>query len=214
MKWPGQAAVVVSVLHIRKGEHVGARHLDGREVERVTAFLFHRGGHGDPQQLDANQDQSFQGSIVLGMGFTFDDTDTKGVASSLQEMRRLIEKDPRNADVIFPYIGGQEVNNHPRHEHHRYVINFRDWPLMRAEVGETWARASAERRRDWLREGVVPIDYPDPVAADWPELLTIVGERVKPGREKLTKNAIGRKRRCRRILQRRRQPSGHTSVLG
>ena len=47
------------------------------------------------------------------MGFTFDDTDTKGVATSLAEMRRLIEQDPRNAEVIFPYIGGEEVIEQP-----------------------------------------------------------------------------------------------------
>ena len=190
VKWPGQAAVVVSVLHVRKGDFNGTRRLDGRAVEVITAFLFHTGGHADPVRLKANEDRSFQGSIVLGMGFTFDDTDTKGVASSLAEMRRLIDEDPKNAEVIFPYIGGQEVNNHPRHEHHRYVINFRDWPLMRADVGETWARASTERRREWLREGVVPTDYPDPVAADWPDLLAIVEERVKPVRDIQNRRAL------------------------
>ena len=29
----------------------------------------------------------------------------------------------------------------------------------------------------------MPLDYPDPAAADWPDLLTIVEERVKPERE-------------------------------
>ena len=74
------------------------------------------------------------------MGFTFDDTDTKGVASPIAEMHRLIAKDPSNAERIFPYIGGEEVNDSPTHAHHRYVINFgemteeeaRRWPdLMR-----------------------------------------------------------------------------------
>ena len=32
--------------------------------------------------------------------------------------------------------------------------------------------------------GSVPVDYPGPVAADWPELLAIVEERVKPERMK------------------------------
>ena len=40
------------------------------------------------------------------------------------EMHRLIAKDPRNAERIFPYIGGEEVNDSPTHAHHRYVINF------------------------------------------------------------------------------------------
>ena len=191
-KWPGQAAVVVSIVHVAKGASAAQHVLDGRPVDEITAFLFHTGGHDDPVRLEANDDQSFQGSIVLGMGFTFDDTDTKGVATPLAEMRRLIRSDPRNGNVIFPYIGGREVNSRPSHEHHRYVINFRDSPLMRAEVGGPWATASAERRREWIREGVVPADYPDPVAADWPELLAIVEERVKPVRR--AQNDAGAKR--------------------
>ena len=30
-------------------------------------------------------------------------------------MHELIAKDPRNAERIFPYIGGQEVNDSPEH---------------------------------------------------------------------------------------------------
>ena len=87
------------------------------------------------------------------MGFTFDDTDKKGVASPLAEMHRLIEADPHNREAIFPYIGGEEVNTSPTHAHHRYVINFRDYPLRREDLGETWRYADAEQRREWLREG-------------------------------------------------------------
>ena len=124
VKWPGLAAVVVSVVHVTKGPFAGAKRLDGRDVPVVTAFLFHRGGHDDPARLAANAGGSFVGSYVLGMGFTFDDTDTKGVATPLAEMRRLIDRDPWNQEVIFPYIGGEEVNTSPTHAHHRYVINF------------------------------------------------------------------------------------------
>ena len=173
-KWPGLAAVVVSVLHVSKGAFDGPKLLDGNEVERITAFLFHRGGHSDPARLEANAGKSFQGSIVLGMGFTFDDTDRKGVATPLAEMRRLIEEEPRNQEVIFPYIGGEEINSSPTHAHHRYVINFHDWPLKKADLGASWRDADGHKRRDWLREGVVPSDYPEPVAEDWPALLAIV----------------------------------------
>ena len=193
VKWPGLAAVVVSVLHVRKGAAPAAPLLDGAPVERITAFLFHRGGHGDPARLAANAGKSFQGSIVLGMGFTFDDTDTKDVASPLADLAELIEENPRNLEAIFPYVGGEEVNTDPTHAHHRYVINFRDWPLRRADVGESWADADADRRRELRRQAVVPLDYPEPVAADWPELLAIVEERVKPQRLTLPpKNSINR----------------------
>ena len=42
----------------------------------------------------------------------------------LDDMRRLIEKDSRNKEVIFPYIGGEELSTSPTQEHHRFVINF------------------------------------------------------------------------------------------
>lgn len=181
-KWPGQAAVVVSIVHVHKGPLAGPYHLDGRAVDRITAYLFHAGGSEDPEALAANEGKSFIGSYVLGMGFTFDDTDTKGVASSLADMHRLIEKDPRNAERIFPYIGGEEVNDSPTHAHHRFVINFEDFPLRRKDTGHSWFRLTEETQKAQLREGIVAPDYPNPVAADWPDLLAIVEERVKPVR--------------------------------
>ncbi|MCE9636427.1 MAG: hypothetical protein K8T90_12045 [Planctomycetes bacterium] len=124
VKWPGVAAVVVSVVHVAKGSAPAPFVLDKHHVPIVTAYLFHMGGHEDPAQLRANASLSFQGSIILGMGFTFDDTDKNGETSPLSEMRRLVAKDPRNKERIFPYIGGEELNDNPTHAHHRYVINF------------------------------------------------------------------------------------------
>lgn len=143
IKWPGEAAVVVSVVYIRKGRFEGIKLLDTRDVDQITAFLFHAGGHDDPAQLAANAGKSFVGSYVLGMGFTFDDTDKKGVASSIDDMRRLIAERPDSQNAIFPYIGGEEVNSSPTHTHHRYVINFGEqsearcrarWPNLMAIV--------------------------------------------------------------------------------
>jgi aspartate 1-decarboxylase len=122
--------------------------LDGKPVEKITAFLFSKGGNENPHVLLANADKSFQGSIVLGMGFTFDDTNPD--ATSIAEMQRLIEVNPKNAERISPYIGGEEVNSNPTHVHHRYVINF-------GELSEEEAR-------------------------QWPELMAIVEEKVKPQR--------------------------------
>jgi hypothetical protein len=134
VKWPGMAAVVVSVAHVTKGEAKPPFRLDDREVGTITAFLFHAGGHEDPKVLKENQGKSFVGSYVLGLGFTFDDTQRE--ASPVAAMQRLIEDDPRNAERIFPYLGGEELNTSPTHNPHRYVINFgqmteaeaRQWP--------------------------------------------------------------------------------------
>ena len=163
-KWPGVAAVVVSVVHLHKGTYAGERLLERRPVAQITAFLFANGGHEDPKQLAANAGKSFVGSYVLGMGFTFDrgeeaDDDTPGIPSPIATMERLIAENPKNAEVIFPYIGGEEVNSSPTHAHHRYVINF----------GE---RSEEECRREW------------------PELMGIVERKVKTGRISLPpKNA-------------------------
>ena len=214
VQWPGEAAVIVSVLHVAKGPFRGRKVLDGGSVDNITAFLFHRGGHADPARLAANAGKSFQGSIVLGMGFTFDDTDRKGVASSLAEMHRLIESDPSNREVIFPYIGGAEVNTSSTHAHHRYVINFRDYPLTRQDVGHQWMGASADFRRQWLRKGSVPLDYPAPVARDWPDLLKIVEERVRPERQRLGDNGDARRRKSKWWLWGRYTPALYTSIDG
>ena len=157
--WPGVAAVIVSVVHLLKGTYAGAKLLERQPVEQITAFLFANGGHDDPKQLAANAGKSFQGSIVLGMGFTFDDSvpadnDSPGIPSPISTMERIIAEDPKNAEVIFPYIGGEEVNSSPTHAHHRYVIDFRD-------------RSEDECQRAW------------------PHLMEIVQRKVKP--ERITK---------------------------
>jgi hypothetical protein len=158
-RWPGVAAVVVSIVHVLKGGYSGERKLDGRRVEQITAFLFDKGGHEDPKPLKSNLGKSFIGSIVLGKGFTFDDSgeandDTPGIPSPIATMERLIAVNPRNAEVIFPYIGGKEVNDSPTHAHHRYVINF----------GE---RSEQESR------------------INWPEPMAIIETKVRP--ERITK---------------------------
>jgi hypothetical protein len=140
VRWPGLAAVVVSVVWLARGEVPGPRLLDDREVEHITAYLFHAGGHGDPASLPENAGRCFQGCIVLGVGFTFDDAQAE--ATPLAEMRRLIAQDARNAECIFPFLGGEEVTTSPTHAHHRYVIDFgersegeaRAWPALMAIV--------------------------------------------------------------------------------
>lgn len=86
---------------------------------------------------------SFQGSAVLGMGVTFDDTNMKGVATSLAEMQCLIEQDPRNAEVIAPFIGYAEVANRPTHAHHlRHQLR----PEKRGGVSAPLAGPHGDRR--------------------------------------------------------------------
>jgi len=159
VKWPGLAAVVVSVIHISKGVVAPHQLLDGRQVDCITAFLFHRGSHEDPNRLDANVGKSFVGSYVLGRGFTFDDTDSNGVATPLVEMHRLIDSHPGNREAIYPYIGGEEVNTHPAHAHHRYVINFGD--LSENECRQRWPQLMNIVENQVRPERMLLADNPD-----------------------------------------------------
>ena len=130
----------------------------GRDVETISAFLFHRGGHDDPERLEANARKSFQGSIVLGMGFTFDDTDRKGVATPLAEMHRLIQENPGNGGCDLSRTSAVRRSIPAQtHAHHRYVINFQGWPLRRSDLSATWReRGRQTRSRDWRRDGICP----------------------------------------------------------
>jgi hypothetical protein len=184
LKWPGEAAVVVSVVHVWK--HVAKQSiLVGRPVRRISAYLVEGDLDTSPAGLAANAGKAFVGSYVSGAGFTFDDSAAaKGEAESLEAMQELIASDPRNAERVFPYIGGEEVNNDPGHSHRRYVIDFSDFPLRREQSGISWALMSKDQRGQCRRTGIVPNDYAGPVAADWPNLLSIVERRVKPQRVK------------------------------
>ncbi len=123
-KWPGQANLEVAHVWARKGPW-GESVLDEKLVPKITAFLTPPGkAEGKPHRLAANADKSFQGSNVLGMGFVLEP----------EEARSLIEKDPRNKDVVFPYLGGEDLNTRPDQSARRSVINFHDWPLERAET--------------------------------------------------------------------------------
>ena len=146
--------------------------LDDKVVSGITPFLTEPGMvSGPPHRLAANAGKSFQGSIVLGMGFVM----------TPEEAQRLIDKDPRNKDVLFPYLNGEDLNSRPDQSPSRWVINFFDWPLGRV-AGDEWRVASEERRKTWLASGFVGPDQDGPVAADYPDCLAIIEEKVKPDR--------------------------------
>ena len=144
MMWPGDAAVSVSVVTLAKGRArrmVAARLLDGIVVETINSRLRATPERDDPVALKSNEGFSFQGSNVLGLGFTL----------TPAERDALVASSSRNEQRIFPYLGGEEVNTSPRQEHDRYVISFGQMTLNEAE--------------------------------QWPDLIAIVREKVKPERD-------------------------------
>jgi hypothetical protein len=174
LTWPGRAAVVVNVVHLTKRKTNPPFILDGRSVQHISSFLDSRKVVGDPYQLAQNKGKSHMGSNVVGIGF----------AMTHEQARELISKDARNAEVLFPYINGQDLNSTPFQSPSRQIINFFDWPLRKGITG-SWFEASKKQQQDWLRHGTVPDDYPGPVAHDYPDCMDIVRAEVYPSRVKL-----------------------------
>jgi hypothetical protein len=154
MPWPGAAAVSVSVVAIYKGKWQGKCMLDGTAVPYISSYFDIQLPLGKTYPLYQNIDISFIGTFVLGMGFIL----------SPEEGEKLITKNPKNKDVIFPYLNGEDLNSRPDQSPSRMVINFKNWPLD--------------------RESAEP-DYYGPVAEDYPDCLEIVERLVKPERTRL-----------------------------
>jgi hypothetical protein len=143
--WPGKAAVITSRIHVYKGEWQGHRSLLGRPTSFISAFLSDR-EEWSPKRLKANEGIAFQGSIVLGMGFVL----------SPDEARRMLDADPKNAEVLFPYINGDDLNSDPEQRPSRWVINFWDWPEERAreyELPWRWIEERVKPERQRRNEG-------------------------------------------------------------
>lgn len=201
MPWPGTAAVVISLVFFWKdgvrqhlhlaapvvpdGHWHGLVYFNDQPAETISPFLSQQ-EEWSPKALKANANQSFIGSYILGMGFTMTEDEAKA----------YIARDPKNAEVLFPYLNGEDLNSSPEQKASRWVINFFDWPLDRDAEG-SWERADARQRKAYLSNLHVPADYPKRVAADFPEILYIVREKVKPDRDKLSGNQTneGRKKR-------------------
>lgn len=117
MKWPGIAAVEVALVTITKQLWTGKFILAGKEVSTITPYLDDASTLGNPWPLKENEGKSFQGSIVLGKGFVL----------KPQEADELIRKNPKNREVLFPYLNGDDLNSNPNQTPSRWVINFFDW---------------------------------------------------------------------------------------
>jgi very-short-patch-repair endonuclease len=158
--WIGDASLEVAHLWLCKQQWQSDYVLDEKVVAGITVFLTPPGkALGKPHQLIENQNKSFQGSIVLGMGFVL----------TPAEAKTLIEKNPKNAEVLFPYLNGEDLNSRPDQSPSRWVINFKDYPL------------DAEHDDPKKPKGA-------PYAADYPDCLAIVREKVKPERQRKKEN--------------------------
>lgn len=128
--WPVSSASLeyAAVWGTRGGVDDGVpRVSDDIPVERISTLLEPAGGtEGSPVPLIQNSGVAFQGCNVLGMGFVLEP----------HEAREWIRKDRRNAEVLFPYLNGEDLNSRADCSASRWVIDFNDRSLDEASAYE------------------------------------------------------------------------------
>lgn len=123
--WPGDASLEVAQVWLHQGPWLGQRVLNGSVVAGITTSMDPASrSAGQAKRLAANHDLSFQGSIVLGMGFVLAPADVQA----------LIESNSRNAEVLFPYLNGEDLNSSPTQSPTRWVIAFTGLEEAQAET--------------------------------------------------------------------------------
>ena len=89
---------------------------DDLPVERISTLLEPAGKvDGDPLRLTENAGIAFIGCYVLGMGFILEDP---------RKVDAWIEDDPRNREVLFRYLNGEDLNSRADTSPSRWVIDF------------------------------------------------------------------------------------------
>jgi hypothetical protein len=113
LRWPGTAAVVVSVVHIFRMPPKGPTfYLDGMPAEKITAYLFPFGPDGEPPPLQENSGKALAGINPNGKGFVL----------SRQARDELVTRDAACAQSIHVYVGGEEINSSADDSYDRYII--------------------------------------------------------------------------------------------
>lgn len=170
-RWPGAAAVMVSIVHGLRGNYSGNKFINGRKVEKITAYLFDKGNSDNPYTFLKNGKYVSKGIEVGCPAFIFDDSDADSLSMDL--MRNLIRKNPKNEEKILHFIGGDEILNDPKQEPYRYVINLHglsneeilDWPdlidVLKERVESHRQQTGDSRITYWCyrRPGILTEDY-------------------------------------------------------
>ncbi|MDH4185909.1 MAG: hypothetical protein OEV08_02825, partial [Nitrospira sp.] len=121
--WPGTASVVAALVVGQKGKWTGSRLLNDKEVNFISPVLDDKMGWGEALRLPGNVPKSFQGSVLVGMGFVLTSEEAEGYIR-ISEENRL---------VVKPYLSGDDLNSHPDQKASRWAIDFRDYPLSDCE---------------------------------------------------------------------------------
>ena len=199
IRWPGRAAVVVSLVSIVKGPWDLPRFIGTRRVDEISAYLEEGNELVAPFALASNERLSFIGNYVLGDGFLL----------APDEAKAILKTSPEEEDALTPYLIGEDLNSSPNFAASRWVINLRELPLKSLSATE-WELLSAKEKRERLSAGFAPPDHNMPLAVDYPTCLSILEARAKPARQ----DCGDRRARLRWWLHARSRPELYDSIAG
>jgi hypothetical protein len=116
--WSGEAVVNVSIVNWTKEpiEPPGVFTLDGVEVPGIASSLRSLAEGSDGAfPLPENRGRAFQGPIPAGSGFVLAPAEAEGL---------LTRPDGAYADVVRPYLVGEDIASDPGQRPTRFVIDF------------------------------------------------------------------------------------------
>ncbi|MDP4537872.1 ATP phosphoribosyltransferase regulatory subunit [Alkalimonas collagenimarina] len=120
--WPGSANVYYVMVWLFNGVWYGDYILDSKSVVNISPSLTVARTDWSVKALRANEGVASRGVIPNGKGFLLSEKDAKNILRNREY-----------SDVIKPYLVGSDINSSPQLKASRYIINFWDWPISKAQ---------------------------------------------------------------------------------
>lgn len=140
--WPSSNAKIhfAAVWTTRRSVASSVRRIaDGHRVPEISDMLAEaRGSALEPAKLSSSRSIAFVGANVNGLGFTMPP----------EQARAWLAEDPADADVLFPFVSGEDLYSNAESLASRWIVNFHDWD-------QTVARRYA-KPFEWVERNVRP----------------------------------------------------------
>lgn len=118
--------------------------LDGTSVRGISPSLDPKSRTaGKPTRLTKNSETCFQGSNIVGIGF----------ALPPEEAESLLANDPKNREVLRPFLTGKDLNSSPTGSASRWAIDFGNMNLEEASLYTGPLKIARERVKPY-RDGL------------------------------------------------------------
>ena len=184
--WPGGANLEMATVWVRRDGWCGISVLDRDEVGGITSSLDDAQSHRRRARTVCTPTTTERSRAPSSSEWVSCSRRTKP--------QTMIAADPRNAEVVRPYLIGEDLNSRPDRSPSRWVIDFRDWSEERARTyREPFSRVDtlvrperakvnreAHRVRWWQFGDKRPALYRAIVALDRCIAITLVSKTVQP----------------------------------